>query len=73
LSFKEKAMEYYYASDSNLQYLLREVNRMMKEGWRPMGGIVIDYGFENIGLLGGGHGGLSMNHKHYIQAMARGE
>jgi hypothetical protein len=46
---------------------------MIKEGWSPIGGIVIDYGFENVMMLGGGHGGLSINHKHYIQTMVKGE
>jgi hypothetical protein len=69
--FKEKAVEYYYKTGSNLQDLAHEVNSMMKEGWSPIGGIVIDYGFENVMMLGRGHGGLSMNKKRYIQAMVK--
>jgi hypothetical protein len=58
-------LEYRILTNNHTDILEREVNDLIKEGWRPLGGVSVAYKHEHAHNL--------VSHLVYLQSMVKGE
>jgi len=63
-------IEYRVVRQDDLNTLTKDVNELIKEGWMPQGGVVID--FNTMVVKNEYSGRIEFNCKQYMQTMIRG-